>query len=86
MDERCLLTADELAGLRLHISKRQLWRLRDCGALPAPDTIGGAPRCLRWRADVIRQWIAAGMPDCKRTGWKPSDGAGCTCGGKCHEQ
>ena len=85
MDERCLLTADELAGL-LKISKRQLWRLRDCGALPAPDTIGGAPRCLRWRKQIVLAYIQAGMPDCRRTGWKPSGGAGRgACGGNGHE-
>lgn len=80
-----ILTPGELAGL-LKISKRQLWRLRDCGALPAPDTIGGASRCLRWRKQIILEYIQAGMPDVRKTGWKPSDGAGrTTCGGRCHE-
>ncbi len=68
MNDESVFTPDELAA-RLKISKRQIWRLRDIGALPMPDTIGGAERCLRWRADVIRQWVAAGMPDCRRTGW-----------------
>lgn len=74
MNDESLLTADELAGRILHISKRQLWRLRDCGALPMPIRIGGTERCLRWRAEIINQWIADGMPDVRRTGWTPSDG------------
>lgn len=63
-----IMTPSELAAA-LKISKRQLWRLRDSGALPGPDTIGGAARCLRWRADVIDRWIADGMPDVRRTRW-----------------
>ena len=74
MQDESVLTPGELAAY-LKISKRQLWRLRDCGALPGPDTIGGAARCLRWRADVIRQWVAAGMPDVRRTGWKSTETA-----------
>ncbi len=69
-----IMTPKELADY-LKISKRQLWRLRDCGALPSPVTVGGAARCLRWRADVIRQWVAAGMPDVRRTGWKSTETA-----------
>jgi len=70
MQDESVLTPGELAAY-LKISKRQLWRLRDCGALPMPDTIGGAERCLRWQADIVRQWVAAGMPDVRRTGWTP---------------
>lgn len=74
MQDESVLTPGELAAY-LKISKRQLWRLRDSGALPSPVTVGGAARCLRWRTDVIREWVAAGMPDCKRTGWKSTETA-----------
>jgi len=74
MQDESVLTPGELAAY-LKISKRQLWRLRDCGALPMPDTIGGSERCLRWRADIIRQWTRAGMPDVRRTGWKSTETA-----------
>lgn len=67
-----IMTPKELADY-LKISKRQLWRLRDCGALPGPDTIGGAERCLRWRAEVVNQWIASGMPNCRQTRWMPKE-------------
>lgn len=85
MTQESVLTPDEFAAL-LKISKRQLWRLVDSSAAPLPVRIGGAPRCLRWREKIAREWIAAGMPDCKRAGWKPSDGAGRgACGGNGHE-
>ena len=71
MQDESVLTPGELAA-RLKISKRHLWRLRDCGALPMPVRIGGAERCWRWRSSEIDLWIRAGMPDVRRTGWAPA--------------
>ena len=57
-EEPLLLRAQELARL-LNISLRTLWRLHSAGALPRPLRLGAA---VRWRADDIKQWIAAGCP------------------------
>lgn len=57
-DEPLLLRAQELARL-LSISLRTLWRLHSSGSLPRPMRLGAA---VRWRADEIKQWIAAGCP------------------------
>ena len=54
-----LLTAERLARL-LDVSKRTLWRLRSAGKLPRPVQLGGS---LRWRADEVSAWVAAGCPD-----------------------
>ena len=61
-----LLNAIEV-GRRLSVSKRTVWRLRDSGALPAPVRVGGS---VRWRADIIEQWIQANCPHCRKTGWR----------------
>ena len=66
---------------KLHISVRSVWRLRDAGRMPGAVLPGGA-RCIRWRAADIDAWIAAGLPDCHKTGWTaPVVG----CGGECRK-
>jgi len=52
-------TADLCAVLR--ISKATIHRLLAAGKLPKPLRLAG----LKWRADEIRRWCDAGMPDCK---------------------
>ncbi len=54
-----LLTAKEL-GVRLSLSKRQIFRLNSCGKLPKPIRIGGS---VRWAESMIAEWLAAGSPD-----------------------
>jgi predicted DNA-binding transcriptional regulator AlpA len=56
-----LLTAKEL-GVRLSLSKRQIFRLNACGQLPKPIRIGGS---VRWVESTIAQWLKAGAPDRK---------------------
>ncbi|MBY0456315.1 MAG: helix-turn-helix domain-containing protein [Gemmataceae bacterium] len=50
--------ADDLAAL-LKCSVRQIWRLRDRGALPAHLRLG---KLVRWPRKIIDDWIAAGAP------------------------
>ncbi len=59
-----LLTAKDLAKM-LSLSKRQIFRLNSCGKIPAPIRIGGA---VRWFAQEIAAWLAAGAPD--RKAWE----------------
>lgn len=54
-----LLTAKEL-GVRLSLSKRQIFRLNASGKLPKPIRIGGS---VRWAEGTIAQWLRAGAPD-----------------------
>ena len=56
-----LLTAKQL-GVRLNLSKRQIFRLNSCGKLPAPIRIGGS---VRWAESTIAEWLKAGAPDRK---------------------
>jgi prophage regulatory protein len=56
-----LLTAREL-GVRLSLSKRQIFRLNACGKLPKPLRIGGS---VRWAENTISKWLALGAPDRK---------------------
>ena len=60
-DEIQLLSAKEL-GVRLSLSKRQIFRLSSCGKLPAPIRIGGS---VRWAESTIAQWLKVGAPDRK---------------------
>lgn len=53
-----LLSADRLADL-LGVSVRTLWRLRSAGRVPRPVHLGAS---VRWRADEITLWVAAGCP------------------------
>jgi excisionase family DNA binding protein len=59
MNESRLLSAKELAHT-MSLSKRQIFRLNTAGKLPAPLKIGGS---IRWRADEIDRWLAAGAVD-----------------------
>ena len=57
-----LLSADRLADL-LGVSVRTLWRLRSAGRLPRPVRLGAS---VRWRADEVTLWVAAGCPPLER--------------------
>jgi len=46
----------------LSLSKRQIFRLNSSGQIPAPIRIGGA---VRWSAEEISAWLAAGAKDRK---------------------
>ncbi len=70
LGEKWTLTIEELHALT-GISVRHLRRL-DCeGALPGRLTVG---RKVLFRAEAIREWIAAGCPD--RAGWEALQRAG----------
>ncbi|GMW00517.1 MAG: hypothetical protein AMXMBFR84_16540 [Candidatus Hydrogenedentota bacterium] len=58
-----LWTAKDVAQA-CSISTRQVFRMRDKGAMPRPIRIGGA---VRWRIAEIEQWIADGCPDVRTT-------------------
>jgi len=67
--EPLLLSAAMLAQL-LSVSTATIWRLRAAGKLPRPlNSLG--KQLLRWDADEIRRWVAAGMPDMKT--WEESE-------------
>jgi predicted DNA-binding transcriptional regulator AlpA len=55
---KLLLRAAEVA-LALGIGKRHLAALNSSGRLPRPIQLG---RSVRWRAEEIRDWVAAGAP------------------------
>jgi predicted DNA-binding transcriptional regulator AlpA len=44
----------------LSMSPATLHRLRAAGKLPRAHRLGGR---LAWRADEVREWVAAGMPN-----------------------
>jgi predicted DNA-binding transcriptional regulator AlpA len=52
-----LIDAAEFARL-LSVSKATIWRLREAGKLP--DAIALTSQCIRWRADIVADWINAG--------------------------
>ena len=52
----------------LDVSSRQVWRLRDSGAMPEPLRLGDG-RCIRWSASTINSWIGDGCPNVRRTRW-----------------
>ena len=54
------LTAKDAAAL-LDISRAQLWKLHASGKIPLPVYLG--TKAPRWRADELREWLAAGAPD-----------------------
>jgi predicted DNA-binding transcriptional regulator AlpA len=56
--EPLFVTATELAHL-MRISTRTLWRLLSAHKIPEPIRLGGA---VRWRIDVIQDWIDQGCP------------------------
>jgi len=55
---RWTLSAEELAR-HLGVSKRHVSAMNSAGKLPAPIRFG---RSVRWLADEIREWLAAGAP------------------------
>ena len=65
-----LLTA-KAVGEMLSLSKRQIFRLKSSGKIPASVKIGGS---IRWVESEISAWIIAGAPD-RRT-WNSMKGGG----------
>lgn len=57
--ESKLIDAAELARI-LSVSKPTIWRMRDDGKLP--PAIALTSQCLRWRRDLVSEWINAGCP------------------------
>jgi len=55
-----LLLSVRTLAKRLGLSVRTLWRLRNAGREPKPVRMGGS---VRWSADEIDGWVAAGCPD-----------------------
>jgi predicted DNA-binding transcriptional regulator AlpA len=73
-----LLNVNEVADA-LGVSSRTVWcRGIDMGAFPHPVRIG---KSVRWNAVVLDQWIQAGYPDVRKTGWVPTMAAACCNGG-----
>jgi predicted DNA-binding transcriptional regulator AlpA len=58
----------DIKGLERMLGRdeRSLWRDLGAGKIPAPIKLG---RLTKWRVADIREWIAAGCPDCNS--WKP---------------
>ena len=56
--EPMLLPAGAAAKL-LGISERHFYKLHSSGRVPKPIRLG---RAVRWRADELRDWVAAGTP------------------------
>ena len=56
--EPILLPAGAAARL-LGISERHFYKLHSSGRVPKPIRLG---RSVRWRADELRDWVAAGTP------------------------
>ena len=52
-----MIDAAEFARL-LSVSKPTIWRMRDDGRLPPPIVL--TSQCLRWRRDVVLEWINGG--------------------------
>ena len=67
-----LLNAKTL-GLKLQLSKRQVFRLNSCGRIPAPLRIGGS---IRWNCQIIEDWISLGCPDRREFEARQKAGAG----------
>jgi excisionase family DNA binding protein len=59
---KLLLSAPEVAEL-LGVSKRHVAALNSSGRLPRPIRLG---RAVRWHADEMREWLAAGAPSRER--------------------
>ncbi|HBI47067.1 MAG TPA: hypothetical protein DDY78_30070 [Planctomycetales bacterium] len=68
--QKLALTAKDAAAL-LGISRAQLWKLHAAGKFPLPIYLG--TKAPRWRADELRDWLAAGAPD--RQTWQRMRGA-----------
>lgn len=54
-----LIDAAELARM-LSVSKPSIWRWKEAGKLPPAITL--TAQCVRWRRDVVLDWIDAGCP------------------------
>jgi len=54
--EHCLIDVGELAKM-MSLSPRTVWRLANCGKLPAPLKIGGS---RRWKRQSIIDFIEGG--------------------------
>lgn len=61
---RIALPAADVAKL-LDVSERHVWALHASGRLPRPIRLG---RAVRWSADELRDWLAAGAPS--RDAWE----------------
>ena len=61
-------SAAELAA-RLGVSLRHVRRMDSAGMLPRPVRLG---RAVRWSADDLDAWLAAGAPD--RRAWESGKG------------
>jgi predicted DNA-binding transcriptional regulator AlpA len=70
LNQNCQLWNAKTFGLRLSLSKRQIFRLNSCAKIPAPIRIGGA---VRWDSQEVSDWLAAGAPD--RKTWEQMKGA-----------
>jgi hypothetical protein len=57
--EKLLIDIDELARLT-SLSVRTLRRLDGCREIPGRVVVR---RCVRFRSEVIREWVRAGLPD-----------------------
>jgi len=53
-------------------STRHIARMQDAGDMPRALRLG---RLLRWRRAELLEWIAAGCPSPRKTGWKLDIGA-----------
>ena len=51
-----LLTAAQ-AAQQLNVSERHFYKLHSSGRVPRPVRLG---RSVRWRAEELRKWLAAG--------------------------
>jgi len=67
----CLALSSADVAKLLNISTRHLWSLNSSGRLPRPIRLG---RATRWRAEEIRDWLAAGAPE--RSRWEAQRGGG----------
>ncbi|MBX3451458.1 MAG: helix-turn-helix domain-containing protein [Planctomycetaceae bacterium] len=61
---RIAVPAEGVAQL-LDVSERHVWALHASGRLPRPVRLG---RAVRWSADELRDWLAAGAPS--RDAWE----------------
>ncbi len=59
-----LLDVRAVAAL-LGCSPRHVYRLSDAGQMPAPVRLGAL---VRWRRQVIEDWISAGCKPCRAAG------------------
>lgn len=59
IEQVAALLTDHDVARKLGVSRSFVHKMRSQGKLPEPVRLG---RCLRWRADEIAAWIAAGCP------------------------